>query len=195
MGMNAMGRSKKKQHNGQQQQQHQQRKKNGNANGFVKQPNSPFFYNNGGEHNNPRNGKQRNKSTGDPPIEVFNNYSSPANGTFYNDHLKLQNNSSTPIANDSPFMPSSTSAFRATNSDNKFKKNGKVKSNGKASTTMNQSMPGQQQPNGNHDQFKRKLFNESSSNGIKPFTMPDGMPESWKNFKFDPQKLFGSMQE
>lgn len=192
MGLNVMGRNKKKQ---QQQQQHngqQQRKKNpvnGNSNGaYVKQPNSPFFYNNGGDHNNPRNGKQRNKSTGDPPIEVFN---SPANGTFYNDHMKLQNNSSTPIANNSPFMPSSTSAFRATNSDNKFKKNGKVKSNGKVTT--NQSMPAQ---NGNQDQFKRKLFNEPTTNGTKPFTefsMPDGMPESWKNFKFDPQKLFGSM--
>jgi mRNA-decapping enzyme subunit 2 len=196
MGMNTVGRGKKKQqqpqlqHNGQ-----QQRKKNnvnGNSNGaYVKQPNSPFFYNNGGDHNNPRNnGKQRHKSTGDPPIqvtEVFNG--SPANGTFYNDHMKLQNNSSTPIANNSPFMPSSTSAFRATNSDTKFKKNGKVKSNVK----VNQSMPGQQ--NGNQDQFKRKLFSEANGNGngIKPFTMPDGMPESWKNFQFDPKKLFGSM--
>lgn len=186
MGMNSSGRGKKKQL--QQQQQQPQRKKNGNANGngvFVKQPNSPFFYNNGGDYNNPRNGKQRHKSTGDPPpAAVFN---SPANGTFFNDHLKLH---STPIANDSPFMPSSTSAFRATNSDNKFKKNAKAKSNGKAPPTMNQSMPG---PNGNQDQFKRKLFNETNGNGIKPFVMPDGMPESWKNFHFDPQKLFGSM--
>lgn len=186
MGLNASNRGKKKPQNGQ-----QQRRKNGNVNGtsvHVKQPNSPFFYNNGGDHNNPRNGKQRNKSTGDPPIEITNGLT---NGTFYNDHLKLQNNTSTPIANnDSPFMPSSSSAFRATNSDSKFKKNGKVKSNGKAS--LNQTLPSSQ--NGNQDQFKRKLFNESTTNGIiKPFTMPEGMPESWKNFKLDPEKLFGSM--
>jgi mRNA-decapping enzyme subunit 2 len=184
MGMNAGGRGKKKQHNGQPRKKNVNGNSNGNGHGVhVKQPNSPFFYNNGGDHNGPRNGKQRNKSTGDAPTDILN---SPANGTFYNDHLKHQN-SSTPIVNNSPFMPSSTSAFRATNSDNKFKKNAKVKANGKV--VMNQSAPGQ---NGNHqDQFKRKLFNEA--NGIKPFNMPNGMPDSWKNFKFDPQKLFGSM--
>lgn len=182
MGINSSGRGKKKQHSGQVKKKVVNGNVNGNGNGvFEKQPNSPFFYNNGGDHNVPKNGKQRNKSTGDPPTE---NFSSPANGTFYNDHLKLQNNSSTPIANDSPFMPSSTSAFRATNSDNKFKKNGKIKSNGKIVSTTG--------PNGNHqDQFKRKLFTEPTY-GIKPFFMPNGMPESWKNFKFDPHKLFGT---
>ena len=146
---------------------------------FAKQPSSPFFYNN--VDHQVRNSKPRNKSTGDS-IDTFN---SPAtNGTFYNDHLKLQNNSSTPITNIA-FMPSSTSAFRATNSDNKmlsFKK--KQKPNGKM---MNQSVPGL---NGNQDQFKRRLFNEPKENVrplIKPFTME--IPECWRNFKFDRQKL------
>lgn len=180
---NAMGNNKKKQHNGQ---------RNGCKKSMVfnKQPSSPFFHNNV-DHNPLRNGKQRNKSTGDS-IETFN---SPAtNGTFYNDHMKLaSNNTSTPIPNNPTFMPSSTSAFRATNSDNKlansFKK--KPKPNGK----MNQSVPG---VNGfaTQDQFKRRLFNEPKENvrplppptmTIKPFLME--VPDCWKNFKFDRQKL------
>lgn len=165
--------------------QHQQRignKKQGPVredSGFAKQANSPFFSNNS-EHHASRKGKQRNKSTGDS-IESF---TSPAmiSGTFYNSNLKFQN-SSTPIANNSPFIPSSTSAFHATNSDDKVLKNklpkGIVKTN-------NLSLV----QNGNHDQFKRKLFTETKENvvpTIKPFTME--MPECWKNFKFDRLKL------
>jgi mRNA-decapping enzyme subunit 2 len=179
--LNQNGHQKKKQHNQNQTQNQNQV--------FAKQPSSPFFHNN--VDHQARNGKQRNKSTSDA-IETF---TSPAtNGTFYNDHLKLQNNSSTPIETNggtsSPFMPSSSSAFRATNSDNKFKKkNSTPKLNGKT----NQSGP--VATNGNQDQFKRKLFNEMKENyrpmTIKPFTMD--MPESWKNFKFDRQKLFNCL--
>lgn len=174
-----MSNSKRKQ---QQQQQHGQRNGNKKNHVFTKQPSSPFFQNNV-DHHTLRNGKPRNKSTGDS-VETFN---SPAtNGTFYNDHLKLQNNSSTPITSNTAFMQSSTSAFRATNSDNKmsnFKK--KSKPNGK----MNQSVPGLL---GNQDQFKRRLFNEPKENIrpapiIKPFTME--IPDCWRNFKFDRQKL------
>lgn len=177
-----LGKMNNNKKNQQQQQQHGQRNSNKKNHVFTKQPSSPFFQNN--VDNYPvRNGKPRNKSTGDS-IETFN---SPAtNGTFYNDHLKLQNNTSTPITNNIAFVPSSTSAFRATNSDNKsasFKK--KPKPNGK----MNQSVPGL---NGNQDQFKRKLFNELKENVrppmvVKPFTME--IPECWRNFKFDRQKL------
>lgn len=179
-------------HNKKKQQQQQQRNSNKKNNlVFTKHPSSPFFHNNV-DHHNVRNAttKQRNKSTGDS-VEAFG---SPAvNGTFYNDHLKLQNNTSTPIANYSPFMPSSASAFRATNSDLKmsgFKKKSTPKINGKANTIM----PTQ---NGQHqDQFKRKLFTDSKENlppvlTVKPFTMD--MPECWKNFKFDHQKLFSCM--
>lgn len=175
-------------HNKRKQQQHGQRSGNKKNLVFTKQPSSPFFPNNVELHH-ARNGKQRNKSTGDT-IEAF--FSPTIHGTFYNDHLKLQNNASTPIANNSPFMPSSASAFRATNSDIKlagFKK--KPKSNGKANQTL---PPGQ---NGNQDQFKRKLFPASKENvrpqvmTVKPFTMD--MPECWKNFKFDHQKLFSCM--
>lgn len=174
----AMGHHKKKQG------QRNSNGKNKNGTVFTKQPSSPFFYNNV-DHHQARNGKQRNKSTGDS-IEAFGSPS--ANGTFYNDHLKLQNNTSTPIANNGPpLMPSSASAFRATNSDklaNFKKKQQQPKSNGK----LNQSVPAPQ-----HDQFKRKLFTESKENGrpiliVKPFAMD--MPECWKNFKFDHQKLF-----
>lgn len=173
-----MGNNKKKL---QQQQQHGQRNSNKKNQVFAKQPSSPFFHNNV-EHNAIRNGKPRNKSTGDS-TDTFN-YSA-VNSTFYNDHLKLQNNTSTPITN-TAFMPSSTSAFRATNSDNKlasFKK--KPKPNGK----MNQSVPG---PNVNQDPFKRRLFNEPKENvfpqmAIKPFSLE--IPESWRNFKFDRQRI------
>jgi len=166
----------------QQQQQHGQRNGNKKNHVFAKQPSSPFFQNNV-DHHALRNGKPRNKSTGDSAETI----SSPAtNGTFYNDHLKLQNNTSTPITSNTAFAQSSTSAFRATNSDNKmsnFKK--KAKPNGK----MNQSVPGLL---GNQDQFKRRLFNEPKENirpatVIKPFTME--IPDCWRNFKFDRQKL------
>lgn len=172
-------------HNKKKQLQQQQRNGSNKKNlVFTKQPSSPFFHNNVDHH--ARNGKQRNKSTGDS-VEAFN---SPAtNGTFYNDHLKLQNNTSTPIANNSPFMPSSASAFRATNTDLKaasFKKKPAPKINGKANATM----PAQ---NGHQP---RKLFIDSKENlrptlTVKPFTMD--MPECWKNFKFDHQKLFSCM--
>jgi mRNA-decapping enzyme subunit 2 len=180
--LNQNGHGKKKQHN------QRGNKKNQNQ-VFAKQPSSPFFHNNV-DHHQARNGKQRHKSTSDA-IETFN---SPAtNGTFYNDHMKLQNNSSTPVTgNGSPFMPSSSSAFRATNSDNKFKKkNTTPKLNGKAI----QSGQAEMAVNGNQDQFKRKLFNEMKENyrptTIKPFTLD--IPESWKNFKFDQQKLFNCL--
>ena len=180
-----MGNGKKKQHG----QRNGSKKTNNNGNMvFAKQPSSPFFHNNTDQYH-VRNGKQRNKSTGDT-IETFNSPS--ANGTFYNDHLKLQNNSSTPIANQSPFMPSSASAFRATNSDNKlsgFKKKQQQQqnSNGKSLQTT---------PNAYQEHPKRKLMYEAKENNrqvlnVKPFTMD--MPESWKNFKFDRKKLFDCM--
>lgn len=189
---NVSGNNKKKQQ--QQIQQHGQR--NGSTKKtmvFNKQPSSPFFHNN--VENHPiRNGKQRNKSTGDS-IESFN---SPAtNGTFYNDHMKLpNNNTSTPITTttNSAFMPSSTSAFRATNSDNKLAANSFKKKQPKVNGKMNQSVPS---VNGTatQDQFKRRLFNEPKENvrplpptlTIKPFAME--VPEVWRNFKFDRQKL------
>lgn len=138
---------------------------------FTKQPSSPFFHNN---VDHQRNGKQRNKSTGDP-VETFN---SPAtNGTYYNDHLKT----STPITVNGAFVPSSASAFRATSSDKSASFKKKPKTNGKTPT------------NGNQDQFKRRLFNEGQENirptsiSIKPFTIET--PECWKNFRFDRKKL------
>lgn len=188
--LNQNGHGKKKQHN-------QRGKKNQNQNqNQAKQPNSPYFHNNV-DHHQARNGKQRHKSTSDAP-ETF---SSPAtNGTFYNDHLKLQNNSSTPVpGSGSPFMPSTSSAFRATNSDNKVKKknstpklNGKTIPPGQAVMAVNGH---QDQSYSKPDQFKRKLFNEMKENyrptTIKPFAMD--IPESWKNFKFDQQKLFNCL--
>lgn len=171
----------KKKQNGQQ--QNGQRNNNRKGMAFAKQPNSPFFINNV-DH---RNGKQRHKSTGDSVEAAF---CSPAvNNTYYNDHLK-QNNTSTPISVISPFMPSTQSAFRATNSENKlnsFKK--KPKQNGKAVQTP-AITNGQSQ-----DQFKRRLFNETENVRqiihIKPFLMD--VPDCWKNFKFDRQKIFACL--
>lgn len=84
---------------------------------------SPYFNGNGEHHHhhthhnqhhrNGNNSRPRHKSVGDSLDRYSPNVT---NGTFYNDHLKTQN-SSTPIANTNggPLMPSSSSAFRATN--------------------------------------------------------------------------------
>lgn len=178
---NAMSHGKKKQSG---QQQSGQRNSNKKGMVFAKQPSSPFFHNNVEHH---RNGKQRNKSTGDS-IEA--SFCSPAvNNTFYNDHLK-QNNASTPISTISPFMPSTQSAFRATNSENKLiSSKKKAKQNGKA-TQLAPITNGHGQ-----DQFKRRLFNETDNVRpvihIKPFLMD--MPDCWKNFKFDRQKILACL--
>lgn len=143
----------------------------------TKQSGSPFFHNNVDHHQAPRNVKQRNKSTGDA-IEVFN---SPAtNGTFYNDHLK---HTSTPIAA-TALVPSSTSAFRATNSE-------KLTNGKKKAPKSNGKVPQQPVQLNGSDQFKRRLFNETKENlrpaNVKPFAMD--IPECWRNFRFDRVKL------
>lgn len=171
----AAGQHKKKQ----QQQGQRSNKKNNLA--FTKQPGSgsPFFHNNVDIHQqNTR--KQRHRST-DDSLDAYN---SPATGLFYKDHLKT-NNTSTPIANNSPFTTSSASAFRSTISENKlanYKK--KPKNNAKMNQTTNQDQP------------RRRLFNEGSENvqpqlQIKPFTFD--MPECWKSFKFDRVKISGGL--
>lgn len=145
-------------------------------------PSSPFFLNNVDQR------KQRHRSVGDV-VDVF---SSPSmNSNFY---LKLQNNSSTPISS-SPFAQSTASAFRPTHGDNSNKQgkyNKKTKSNGKAFVSSHNQFPSSH--NANQDQFKRKLFTDPKENVrpfvvVKPFSME--MPECWKNFKFDQQKLLG----
>jgi hypothetical protein len=207
---------------------------NASVNHKAQKSNSPYFANNniatssnnmhnGSNHANQlRNAKARHKSTGDV-LETFfsptagknstntnsNTTSTTTNGTFYNDHLKLQNNTSTPIMNNGPqlIMPSSSSAFRATNNiSNSFKKklhlqksgggsnvNGKV--NGIATATNN----GNLSHTPNHAQLehtKRRLFSETKENqrpltAVKPFAFD--IPESWRNFKFDHQKIFNCM--
>lgn len=167
-----MGHGKKKNH----QQQNQRNGKQKNLQN--KGPGSPFFHNNFVDNNQQQARKQRHKST-DDALDTF------GGGSFYNDHLKNQN-TSTPIAN-SGFMTSSSSAFRATNSDMKLTNfSNKKKPNGKNNTKVNQSLPQVT----HQDQFKRRLFNEGTENvqpQIKPFSFE--MPERWKNFKFDRQKL------
>jgi mRNA-decapping enzyme subunit 2 len=165
------------------------------------QSKSPYFHNNGGEHNNHnnRNARARHKSAGD-----INESNSPVpNGTFYNDHMKLQNNSSTPINNtvDVVFVSSgSSSAFRATNNiSNSFKK----KQHLQKSSSSGKAFNGQQQQQNGHthqqEHIKRRLFSETKENfhplavtaAVKPFSLE--CPESWKNFKFDYQKIFNSI--
>jgi mRNA-decapping enzyme subunit 2 len=161
---------------------------------------SPYFpnnninnINNNADYN--RNLKARHKSAGD----ILDSNSPSTSGTFYNDNLKLQNNTSTPInghQNQQPLMPSSSSAFRATNNiSSSFKKKLHLqKSNGKTNGTANvQQQQQQQQP----EQIKRRLFSEAKENmrpqqnTVKPFAFD--IPESWKNFKFDHQKIFDCM--
>ncbi|CRK92973.1 CLUMA_CG006562, isoform A [Clunio marinus] len=159
---------------------HNKKKHQGQRNGnkknliFTKQPSSPFFQSN--VDHQFRNGKQRNKSTSDV-IDVFKNGN--GNNTYYNDHLKLQPRTSTPI--NSPFAQSSSSAFRPTNSEKNGKFNKKSKGNGKINQLQSQN------------RNEKKVFNDIKENiqpivNVKPFAMD--MPECWKNFKFDHQKLF-----
>jgi mRNA-decapping enzyme subunit 2 len=105
-----------------------QQQQGSNKKTYHKTTTSPFFNNNGhGDHHyhhsnnqhhrNGNNSRPRHKSVGESLDRFSPNVT---NGTFYNDHLKTQN-SSTPIANGipngngGPLMPSSSSAFRATN--------------------------------------------------------------------------------
>lgn len=168
---------------------------------------SPYFNGNGDHHQqhhnqNHRNGnnsRPRHKSCGDTLDRFSPNLST--NGTFYNDHLKTQN-SSTPImdANGPPLMPSSSSAFRATNNlSNSFNKKKlqqqQVKSNQKVNNHYNGGA------NQSQENIKRKLFpaeikenvrpTNSFQLAVKPFQFD--IPESWKNFKFDHKKIVNSI--
>jgi mRNA-decapping enzyme subunit 2 len=162
---------------------------------FQQQSSSPYFQQHDNNHHNNNNNqlklaRLRNKSTSD----VMDSYNNSTLGTFYNDHLKLQNNSSTPIEhNGQMVVQSSASAFRATNNlSSSFKKKQHQqqqqqiqKSNGKTNGLAVQS---------NQVHTKRRLFSESKENvhpTVKPFAFD--IPESWKNFKFDHQKIFDSI--
>lgn len=85
---------------------------------------SPYFNGNGEHHTNHRNGtnsRPRHKSDGDA-LDTFSP-NATSNGTFYNDHLKTQNSSTPIVSSNGPLMPSSSSAFRATNNlSNSFNK-------------------------------------------------------------------------
>lgn len=211
---------------------------NASANHKAQKSNSPYFANNniasasnnmhnGSNHANQlRNARARHKSTGDV-LETFfsptagknstntnsNNTTTTTttNGTFYNDHLKLQNNNtSTPIMNNGPqlIMPSSSSAFRATNNiSNSFKKKLHLQKSGGGGSNTNGKVNGISIANNNgnlsytpnHAQLehtKRRLFSETKENqrplaAVKPFAFD--IPESWRNFKFDHQKIFNCM--
>lgn len=187
-----------------QKQQHQQITNNHSP--YFPNNNNININNNGNNADfNSRSFKARHKSAGD----ILDSNSPSTSGTFYNDNLKLQNNTSTPINNghpqqqyhQSPLMPSSSSAFRATNNmSSSFKKKLHLqKSNGKTNGTANiQQQPQQQQQQS--EQTKRRLFSETKENmrphhhnntQVKPFAFD--IPESWKNFKFDHQKIFDCM--
>lgn len=189
-----IGNKRKQQKGKKQQQQHVNNKKNTifiNKSQQKQQLNSPYFPNNNNGSDYQRNLRSRHKSASD----ILDTYSSPStNGTYYNDNVKLQNNTSTPIASNGPLiMPSSSSAFRATNNiSNSFKKKLHLqKSNGK--TVTNGQQPQQQQ-----EHIKRRLFSDTKENlkppplsTVKPYAFD--IPESWKNFKFDHQKIFNCM--
>lgn len=145
-------------------------------------------------NNNNRNSRPRHKSCGESLDRSSPNVS---NGTFYNDNVKLQN-TSTPIAynNGIPLMPSSASAFRATNNlSNSFVKK-------KPQNSQQQQQPNKMNgkpPHNNQENIKRKLF--TAGNDLKENVMPTtvvkpfqfDIPESWKNFKFDHKKIVNSI--
>lgn len=172
---------------------------------------SPYFQNNSGVLDQTR--KQRNKSTGDK-TDIRN---SPSMNNPKNQQLPF---TSTPINNQSTFTPSSSSAFRVTNSEiNKVSNSCKKKTqqqqqaqhlsktNGTSINNISnmtnksnaQLVPTYHTPK--QENIKRKLFPDQTKENIRPVTVvaaikpfPDEfMPESWKNFKFDHQKLINSM--
>lgn len=182
-----------------------------------KTPCSPYFQNNSVVLDQSR--KQRNKSTGDK-TDIRN---SPSINNSKNQQPPF---TSTPINNQSTFTPSSSSAFRVTNSEinkavNSCKKKTQQlqqqqqsqhlnKTNGTSINTNNisnitnksnaQLAPTHHTPN--QENIKRKLFADQTKENIRPVTVvaikpfPDEfMPESWKNFKFDHQKLINSMYD
>ncbi|KAG5680737.1 hypothetical protein PVAND_010227 [Polypedilum vanderplanki] len=179
------------------------------------QSKSPYFHNNeAGDHTSSsnnnhhnRNARARHKSAGD----VLEINSPITNGTFYNDHLKQQNNTSTPINivnHDGFFISGSSSAFRATNNiSNSFKKKlhlQKSNSSGKAINGGSSHIQNSHYQHPQQEHIKRRLFSETKENyqpqsvvtstipvPVKPFSME--LPESWKNFKFDHQKIFNSI--
>lgn len=171
---------------------------------------SPYFQNNSGVLDQTR--KQRNKSTGDK-TDIRN---SPSINNNKNQQLPF---TSTPINNQTTFTPSSSSAFRVTNSEiNKVSNSCKKKvqqqlqpphlskTNGTSINNISnmtnksnaQLAPTYHTPK--QENIKRKLFPDQTKENIRPITIvaikpfPDEfVPESWKNFKFDHQKLINSM--
>lgn len=163
--------------------------------------------NNSTHHSNQhsRNSRPRHVSCGDSLERFSPSVSTTSNGTFYNDNLKQQN-TSTPISyTNGPLLPSSASAFRATNNlSNSFIKKKQqniqqqqqqqqqIKNNGKVNN-------GHQISN-NQENIKRKLFAAPDSKenvmpliDFKPFQFD--IPESWKNFKFDHKKIINSVSK
>lgn len=173
---------------------------------YHKTTTSPFINGNGDHHHNHynqhhRNGshsRPRHKSVGDTLDRFSPNVT--VNGTFYNDHLKTQNSSTPIVSANGPLMPSSASAFRATNNlSNSFNKKkvqqqNQPKSNHKAIYTNGTYVNG-----GSHNQenIKRKLFPADVKENVQPLTnvkpFQFDIPESWKNFKFDHKKIVNSI--
>lgn len=153
-------------------------------------------------NNNNKNGRPRHKSCGDS-LDTFSPSTSTITngGTFYNDNLKIQNTSTPIMYNNGPLVPSSASAFRATNNlSNSFNKKKQqqvqqVKSNGKAHNGNNNNF--NYNNNNNQENIKRKLFGTDTKENVmplinvKPFQFD--IPECWKNFKFDKKKIINSV--
>lgn len=178
------------------------KKVNGNGNN-VRPLQSPFFLHNL-DHYQKKNGRSsRHKSTS----ECFDQFN--GTGTFYNDNAKLHENSSTPISDHNSFFHSNSSAFRSTsNSDNRDNVNKKkqeqhklVDENGKNHLTQKKLFNKNDHENGKNQLTHKnlRLFNkfnknhstelDSKSNQKKVEPFDFDIPECWKNFKFDRQKL------
>lgn len=153
-----------------------------NGNGNSRAPvQSPFFQNNL-DHHQKKNGRSSRHKTTSESCDPFNNI-----GTFYNDNAKLHENSSTPIAEHNTFFHSNSSAFRSTsnsdNRDNKKKQQKLTNENGK----NNGNNPSQKKIYNNKIETKENDKFSTLQQKIEPFEF--NMPECWKNFTFDRQKL------
>lgn len=95
-------------------------------------------------------------------------------------------------------MPSSSSAFRATNNlSNSFSKKKTPQQQPKSNHKVNNGNGTVNGGNHVQENIKRKLFPNEIKENVRPLTdvkpFQFDIPESWKNFKFDHKKIVNSI--
>lgn len=166
------------------------------------------------DHNNIVNGSPASSNGNstfynDNNPKMQNNTSTPINTLNSSNNNIIINNNNNTSSNAPLLLPSSSSAFRATNNiSNSFKKKLHIQKSSSAAKVngiiVQNYQPQLTTPTQEQQQqhYKRRLFSETKENmtpqksssvaaTVKPFALD--IPDSWKNFKFDHQKIFNSI--